>query len=237
MYLRLLFALTLTCSCFAQSNRNIGMHGGPVFGRFMNFSKEEDYQTNYPIKSGGMLSLFYEIEEDSVVSFRLSAQYLNQQGYLEIDKSAGHDSFYDQINFSSRQFRFMIDYDFLITPNRKFDLRLITGLGASYTFNTFVDGNGWRYISQTQTDSSGNQVSFQTTEPWELHERRQDLLNPIGVVVHLGCSLALPLTSRSSIFFQNDYFLNTNNVIKMKDYRYTVFLSGAISVGLRYWLK
>lgn len=192
------------------------------------FSKKPDYDANYQLKSGVSITSFYETQMDSIINMRVELQYRFQNAGMEIYHNAGHASFYKNLN---------LVYLFRIVDRKSFKANILFGPTFSYTINTLARGNGWDYQSVTQIDTSGNPVSFITTQDWKKDERNSRDLSRFNVGVDLGVEFIIPVRNQLDFLIQNRYNFLITNASKMKNIRHTSLFTGGLQVGIRYNLK
>lgn len=226
--------------CYTLSygqQHSIGLTGGYNAGTFFNFSKKPDYDANYQLKSGFSVASFYETQMDSIINIRVELQYRLQNAGMEIYRNAGHASFYKNLDYSLHLLNLNLIYLFRIVDRKPFKANILFGPTFSYTINTLARGNGWDYRLVTQIDTSGNPVSFITTQDWEKDERNSKDLSRFTVGVDLGLEFIIPVRNQLDFLIQNRYTILITGVSKMKGTRPTSLFTGGLQVGLRYNLK
>lgn len=221
---------------YAQQH-SIGLTGGYNAGTFFNFSKKPDYDANYQLKSGFLVASFYETQMDSIINMRVELQYRLQNAGMEIYHNAGHASFYKNLDYSLHLLNLNLVYLFRIVDRKPFKANILFGPTFSYTINTLARGNGWDYRLVTQIDTSGNPVSFITTQDWKKDERNSRDLSRFNVGVDLGVEFIIPVRNQLDFLIQNRYNFLITNASKMKNTRQTSFFTGGLQVGIRYNLK
>jgi hypothetical protein len=232
-----LFHLINYSSISYAQQHSIGLTGGYNAGTFFNFSKKPGYDANYQLKSGFSVASFYETKMDSISYLRVELQYRFQNAGMEIYRNAGHASFYKNLDYSLHLLNLNLLYLFRIVDRKPFKANILFGPTFSYMINTFARGNGWDYRLVTQIDTSGNPVSFITTQNWEKDERNSKDLSRFTVGVDLGLEFIIPVRNQLDFLIQNRYTILITGVSKMKGTRPTSLFTGNLQVGLRYNLK
>jgi hypothetical protein len=218
----------------ANAQHYIGFTGGYSIGTFTNFTKKQEYNANYHVKSGVSISSFYETKIDSLCNLKIELQYKWQNADMDIDYSAGHSSFAKKTDYSFHLFNLNLICSFRLVEKKSFKLRFLLGPTFSYNINTTAKGNGWEYYVQSQIDTNGNPVQILTTRKWEKNERNSKDLSPFNVGFDCGLDFIFPINDQMDFIIQNRYNIFLTNIAKQKNLRYTSLFSGYLNIGFRY---
>lgn len=237
MNLRLIFiALIFKSVLFnmIHAQHYIGFNAGYSTASFVDFTNDNNYESKYRFKSGVAISSFYEAKIDSNVNFRIELQYNYQQSDLEVRNNVGKGSFYKNLDFSSHLMNLHFAPSFRLINKKSLRMSFSPGLVVSYNMYTHSKGNGWDYVHKTFIDSSGNEMSFVTTQDWEKNERNSNDLARFNVGVVFGLNFLVPVNQKIDFLIQNNYRLLLTRAIQMP--YHTSMLIGDLSIGLRYRL-
>lgn len=229
--------LTIYCAISSAQQHSVGFSGGYNTGKFFNFSKNDDYDTKYHLKSGFSVASFYEAKMDSISNFRVELQYRFQNADMAIDYNAGHASFYKNLNYSFHLLNLNLLYAFEIVNRKSFKINIVLGPTLSFVTNIRARGNGWDYQQVTQVDTLGNPVSSITTQDWEKNERNSKDLSMFNIGVDLGLDFIIPVRDQLDFLIQNKYNIIINNILKLDNIKPTSLFTGSLQLGIRYKLK
>lgn len=121
----------------------IGFTSGYNAGTFLNFSKQEDFDTKYKLKSGFSLTSFYETRNNTAVSFRLGLNYSYQKANMNVNQFAGHYSTFTNMDYSFHLLDFNLNLVFHLIEKEKFKMNLLFGPTFNSILNTRAKGEGW----------------------------------------------------------------------------------------------
>lgn len=139
--------ITFVASLIILSDSNaqqfIGISGGYSKGKFLDFTKKQNYEAKYQLKNGVAISSFYETKVDSVSNFRIELQYKLQSANMEIKNNAGNASFYKKLNYSFQLLNLNLLYSFRLIKMKSLKMYFLLGPTFSYNIHTIAKGNGW----------------------------------------------------------------------------------------------
>ncbi len=232
-----LLAFLSTSSSHAQNY--LGVHAGYNAATLLDYIRKDDYKSNYTIKSGLGISVFYEgVHEEDVSNYRVELQYQYQEVDAEVRSSGGHGSYYRDMTYSFHRLNLNLAYSFPIIKRRLFSMAIVVGPSISYNFSTHAKGNGWDYgLLPAQVDTSGNVMpSYPIPISWVKDERNTNDLSRFSAGVDLGLEFLFPVSDKVDLLVQNRYYLSGTSFLSTKKYAYTSLFTSQLNLGLRYRL-
>lgn len=228
----ILFFLVISNTAISQSE--LGIKGGINNSSFFNYFSKPDYNSNYKSFNNYSFSIFYkrQFKETEFYGFELENKGVKSK--FEMNYHAGHASFYHNVIYNLNLINLYFIYEKSIFSYDKLDFRINISPYIGYMIKSHARGTGWKYVSVSDIDTNGNNISYLTTNNWSKNENNTKDLNKFIMGARLGLALILPLSERFSVSFNNSYCIVLNNVLRINDARYTGLGSVELEIGVHY---
>lgn len=217
-----LLLITLLSTSFSHAQNFLGIHTGYNAATLFDYSRNDDYKSNYTIKSGVGLSAFYEgVYEENASNYKVELQYGYQEADFEVSNKADHS--YTNMAFTWHQLNLNLAYSFSLLKRNAVNIRLLVGSSLSFSLVTTAKGSGYY-------------DGYYLNQYWVKDERNSKDLSRFNFGVDLGLEFLFPLNEKLDLLVQNRYFCSVNSVVKMNGVGYTPLAKGQLNLGFRYRL-
>jgi len=232
-----IFIISLSVFNFKSVNaqRYVGINVGYNAGKYFESWKQKysNSESNYKIKSGYQVSLFYQ-QVNPKNKGRFELQYGTQKTHFEITSNKGNNANYRNLNYTFQYIQMNFDYSFnLINKNNK-SLDVFMGPSGSLNFNSLATGNGYKPISILAYTPNGQPFYTTSFEDWEISNEKGGGLSKFNFGINFGLDFNFPIYKNIDCIIQNRNTLFLNRQIFLSDINLTAFIKSGLSVGLRY---
>jgi hypothetical protein len=206
-------------------------------GRFIDYTKDDSYKVKYPLSNVFSASAFYQTTIDSLYSLRFELQYGYEEAIMDVTYLSGHGSYQKKLDYTYQKVQLNLIYPLRIITRNSFDLVFNVGPSISYNLVSSAKKTEYGYMSVTWLDSAGNLVPGIAYGQITRAANEPSGLSAFIVGLNAGLELDLKVTNRLDLLIENRYTSTVSKVTTFSELPNQSFLTGSISVGIRYRLK